>query len=92
MSMLRPAPQVAAALTIALLLPHFLNAAPSSCDSLAKLVLPDTAITLAQPVPAGAFTLPSDLRPDQLNAPGVTPAAVSRRSSAEADRSMTVTS
>ena len=60
---------------ILLLLPKFMDAAPSSCEALSKLTLPDTSITLAQAVPAGEFTLPADLRPDQLNAPGVRPAA-----------------
>src|SRR5271157_3861477 len=34
------------------------RAAQSSCDSLAQLALPNTKITLAQSVPAGAFTPP----------------------------------
>jgi feruloyl esterase len=72
---IRPLYSPQATITIALLLPRFLLAAPSSCDALAKLALPGTAITLAQSIPAGEFTLPGDLRPDQLNAPGVTPAA-----------------
>jgi feruloyl esterase len=65
----------AAALSTLLLLARFVNAAPSSCEALSKLVLPDTSITVAQSVPAGEFTLPEDLGPDQLRAPGVTPAA-----------------
>src|SRR5881296_1432115 len=36
---------------------HALKAA-SSCESLSSLALPNTSITLAQMVPAGAFTLP----------------------------------
>ncbi len=36
---------------------HALKAA-SSCESLSSLALPNTSITLAQVVPAGAFTLP----------------------------------
>src|SRR5438876_10171002 len=36
---------------------HALNAV-SSCESLSSLALPNTSITLAQMVPAGAFTLP----------------------------------
>jgi len=35
------------------------TAMAASCESLSSLVLPDTAITAAQPVPAGAFTLPN---------------------------------
>jgi feruloyl esterase len=58
-----------------LLLPRLVDAAPSSCEALSQLTLPDTSITLAQAVPAGEFALPGDLRPDQLNAPGVRPAA-----------------
>ena len=65
----------AAALSTLLLLARFVNAAPSSCEALSKLVLPDTSITVAQSVPAGEFTLPEDLGPDQVRAPGVTPAA-----------------
>jgi feruloyl esterase len=72
MIMLRTQPIV---LSLALFLPRFLSAAPSSCETLAKLALPDTSITLAQQVPAGEFTLPTDLPPDQLRAPFVTPAA-----------------
>ena len=34
------------------------RAAQRSCESLAQLALPNTKITLAQPVPAGAFTPP----------------------------------
>ena len=40
------------------------SAAGNSCESLASLVLPDTTITLAQPVAAGAFVLPAT--PGQL--------------------------
>src|ERR1700678_4432176 len=64
----------ATTLSAVLLLPLVANAAPSSCEALLKLALPDTSITLAQSVPAGEFTLPADLRPEQLSAPGVTPA------------------
>ena len=32
---------------------------PSPCESLSSLALPNTSITLAQVVPAGAFTLPA---------------------------------
>ncbi len=42
-----------------------LNAAPASaatCESLASRILPDTTITLAQSVAAGAFTLPASGR------------------------------
>jgi hypothetical protein len=49
------------ALCTALFLPRFVNAAPSSCEALSKLLLPDTSITLAQSVPAGEFKLPEDL-------------------------------
>jgi feruloyl esterase len=66
---------IAVAFCSALILPRFVSAAPSSCDALSKLALPQASITLAQPVSAGEFTLPEDLRPDQLNAPGVKPAA-----------------
>jgi feruloyl esterase len=65
----------ATTLSAVLLLPLVANAAPSSCEALLKLALPDTSITLAQSVPAGEFTLPANLRPEQLSAPGVTPAA-----------------
>ena len=34
-----------------------------SCESLAKLVLPDTTITMTQPVAAGEFKLPEERRP-----------------------------
>lgn len=34
-----------------------------SCESLATLALPDTTITAAEPVAAGAFTLPEQTRP-----------------------------
>ena len=34
-------------------------AAAASCESLTDLKLPDTTITLAQPVPAGEFTAPA---------------------------------
>ena len=35
------------------------EAAPTSCEGLASLVLPDATITAAQLVPAGAFTPPA---------------------------------
>ena len=38
-----------------------LYAGPVSCERLASLALPETAITLAQPVAAGALTLPADV-------------------------------
>jgi len=57
----RPGP--AAALSAALFLPLLANAAPSACETLAKLALPDTSITLAQSVPAGEFKLPEGFRP-----------------------------
>jgi Tannase and feruloyl esterase len=66
---------IAAALFTVLVLPPLMNAAPSSCDALAKIALPDTSITLAQSVAAGEFTLPADLRPEQLRAPGIRPAS-----------------
>jgi hypothetical protein len=34
-------------------------ATPTSCEGLASLALPDTTVTLAQTVPAGAFRLPA---------------------------------
>jgi hypothetical protein len=46
----------AASLSLALFLPLIVNAAPSSCEALAKFALPDAAITLAQSVPAGEFS------------------------------------
>jgi feruloyl esterase len=49
--------------TSALFLPLLARAAPSPCETLAKLVLPDTFITLAQSVPAGEFTAPQGFRP-----------------------------
>src|ERR1700722_2005901 len=70
-----PMARTAVALWTVLFLPRFVNAAPSSCEALSKLILPETSITLAQTVAAGEFTLPEDLRPDQLNAPGVKPGA-----------------
>src|SRR5262249_25952230 len=45
------------ALLLALTYGHALKAA-SSCESLSSLALPNTSITLAQLMPAGAFTLP----------------------------------
>jgi feruloyl esterase len=65
----------AAALPALLFVCRLVSAAPSSCESLAALALPETSITLAQSVPAGEFALPSDLKPEQLRAPGVTPQA-----------------
>jgi feruloyl esterase len=44
------------ALAVLLAAPTF----ASSCDSLAALALPDTSITMAQVVPAGQFTPPTD--------------------------------
>jgi tannase/feruloyl esterase len=39
------------------------RSAAATCESLAALALPDTTITLAQPVQAGAFTLPAEYGP-----------------------------
>jgi feruloyl esterase len=50
-------------ITCALFLPLLANAAPTSCETLAKFVLPDTFVTLAQSVPAGEFTLPERFQP-----------------------------
>src|SRR5205823_13619343 len=47
------------ALIIAVLLAASLPAMAATCESLAALKLPDTTITLAQPVEAGAFVPPS---------------------------------
>src|SRR5712692_2262167 len=38
-------------------------AAAASCENLTSLTLPDTTITLAQPVPAGEFTAPGGAAP-----------------------------
>ena len=51
------------AITSALFLPLLAHAAPSACETLAKLALPETVITLAQSVPAGEFTPPEGFRP-----------------------------
>ncbi len=64
---------IATQLLVVPLLPLVASAAPSSCEALAKLALPDASITLAQVVAAGEFSLPAELRQDQLNAPGVSP-------------------
>ena len=48
---------------LVLFLPAVVNAAQSSCETLAKFVLPDAAITLAQVVPPGEFTPPEGFRP-----------------------------
>jgi feruloyl esterase len=53
----------ATSLSLALFLPLVANAAPSSCEALAKFALPDAAVTLAQSVPAGEFTPPEGFRP-----------------------------
>jgi feruloyl esterase len=50
-------------LSVALLLPLLASAAQSPCETLAKFVLPDASITLAQSVPAGAFAPPEGFRP-----------------------------
>ena len=47
------------ALTTAWLPMPPVEAAPTSCEDLASLVLPEAAITAAQLVPAGAFTPPA---------------------------------
>ena len=59
----RNRPRPAAALAAVLFLPLLANAAPSACEGLRNLTLPDTSITLAQSVPAGEFTLPEGFRP-----------------------------
>jgi len=59
----RNRPRPAAALAAALFLPLLANAAPSACEGLRNLTLPDTSITLAQSVPAGEFKLPEGFRP-----------------------------
>ena len=59
------------AITSVLFLPLLARAAPSPCETLAKFVLPDTFITLAQSVPAGEFTPPEGFRPE----PGDPPAS-----------------
>jgi hypothetical protein len=48
---------------------HWAGAAQQPCESLAKLALPDTKITLAQSVPAGAFIPP----PSPFPMPGTPP-------------------
>ena len=48
-----------AALLLAVLMNGQTLNATASCESLASLTLPDTTITMAQTVPAGAFTLPA---------------------------------
>lgn len=56
-------PRPAITLSAALLLPLLAHAAPTSCERLSKLVLPDTSITVAQSVAAGEFTPPEGFRP-----------------------------
>lgn len=56
-------PRPAITLSAALLLPLLAHAAPTSCETLSKLELPDTSITLAQSVAAGEFTPPEGFRP-----------------------------
>lgn len=51
------------ALFAVLSLPFASSINATTCDSLAKLSFPDAAITLAQSVPAGEFTLPEGYRP-----------------------------
>lgn len=55
------------ALLISGLFGHTTSAAQESCDRLAQLALPNTRITLAQSVPAGAFTPP----PTPIPIPGL---------------------
>jgi feruloyl esterase len=50
-------------LAAALFLPLLAHSAPSACETLGKLALPDASITLAQSVPAGEFTPPEGFRP-----------------------------
>jgi feruloyl esterase len=52
----------ATALTAVLFFPLLANAAMSSCESLTKLALPDTVITLAQSVTSEEFSLPAGVR------------------------------
>jgi len=49
--------------SVVLFLPLLANAASLPCEALAKFMFPDAVITLAQSVPAGAFTLPEGYRP-----------------------------
>ncbi len=53
----------ATALSAVFFLPLLVHAAQAPCESLSKLALPDTVITLAQSVPAGQFTPPEGFRP-----------------------------
>jgi feruloyl esterase len=48
------------AILLAMVLPGSTSAIAASCESLALLTIPDSTITMAQPVAAGAFTLPGD--------------------------------
>src|SRR6185436_6301191 len=51
------------ALLLALLVNgHTVKAAAASCEGLASLTLPNTTITMAETVPAGAFTAPAPAR------------------------------
>jgi feruloyl esterase len=50
---------IAIGLPAAIALSGAANATAATCESLASLVLPDTTITLAQTVAAGAFTMPA---------------------------------
>src|SRR5260221_716643 len=45
--------------------------APAPCDSLRSLALPNTTVTLAQVVEAGAFTPPASAAPPGAPAPAV---------------------
>jgi len=51
------------ALSAALFLPLLANAAPSPCEKLANLALPETLIALAQSVAPGEFAVPEGFRP-----------------------------
>jgi hypothetical protein len=51
-------PVISLAAALAMLATAAFGAARASCDSLAKLTLPDTSITTAEAIPAGSFTPP----------------------------------
>src|SRR5579863_580070 len=53
----------ATSFSVVLFLPLLANAAPIPCETLAKFIFNDAAITLAQSVPAGGFAVPEGFRP-----------------------------
>jgi Tannase and feruloyl esterase len=59
------------------------DAAPGSCEGLAQLALPNTKITVAQPVSAGEFTLPG--RPPMKDLPAFCRVAATLNPSADSD-------